>query len=230
MAENRITKRMVKHHWSYNWWKYLLLVFFCVAAVDVTFTMTAYRPPEEKKIEIYILNSYCDTAAMQAELEPLFFAAHPEQEELTILNINLASDDMYAAMQFSTYAAAQQGDVCLMPRSEVVKLSTDGAEYAFMDLTPYIESGVIDVQDIDLSAGRMKSSTGEEGIYAIPADSLYGLLAYGNDPAGSFLCIMDYNGNEDTSAAVLSLMIERYRTSRPEGYDGKAQQKQTALF
>ena len=230
MAENRITKKMVKNHWTYNWWKYLLLVFLCAAAVDVTFTMTAYRPPEEKKIEIYILNGYCDTSTMQAELEPLFFETHPDQEELSILNINLSGDDMYAAMQFSTYVAAQQGDVCLMPTSEVVKLTADGAEYAFMDLTHYIESGVIDVQDIDLTAGRMKSSTGEEGIYAIPADSLYGLLAYGNDPADSMLCIMDYNGNEETSAAVLNMMIERYRTPQPEGYDERTKQKQTALF
>ena len=230
MADNRITKKTIRHHWSYNWWKYLLLVLLCAGVVDVAFTVTAYRPPEDKKIEVYILNGYCDTSAMQAELEPLFFEAHPDQEELTILNINLTSDDMYAAMQFSTYAAAQQGDVCLMPLSEVVKLTEDGAEYAFMDLTPYIESGVIDVQDIDLTAGTMKSSTGEEGIYAIPADTLYGLLAYGNDPAGSLLCIMDYNGNDETSASVLNMLIERYRTPKPEGYDSKAQQKQTTLF
>lgn len=230
MAENRITKKALKHHWSYSWWKYLLLVFLCAAGVDVVFTMTAYRPPEEKKIELYMLNGYCDTTAMKEELDPLFFGAHPEQEELTILNINLAGDDMYAAMQFSTYVAAQQGDVCLMPVSEVQKLAADGAEYAFMDLAPYIESGVIDAQDIDLTPGTMKSSTGETGIYAIPADTLYGLLAYGNDPADSMLCVMDYNGNEQTSAAVLNLLIERYRTEKPEGYDEKPQQKQTVLF
>ena len=230
MAENRITKRMIRNHWTYNWWKYLLLVFLCAAGVDVAFAMTAYHPPEEKKIEIYILNGYCDTSTMQAELEPPFFETHPDQEELTILNINLTDGDIYASMQFSTYAAAQQGDVCLMPLSEVQKLTADGADYAFMDLTPYIESGMIDVQDIDLTAGRMKSSTGEESIYAIPADSLYGLLAYGNDPADSMLCIMDYNGNEETSAAVLDMLIERYRTPRPEGYGEKTQKDPTALF
>lgn len=224
MAENRITKKLIKHHWSYNWWKYLLLVFLCAAGVDVVFTMTAYRPPEEKKMEIYVLNGYCDTAAMQAELEPLFFEAHPEQEELTILNINLTGGDMYAAMQFSTYAAAQQGDVCLLPRSEVQKLAAEGAENAFMDLAPYIESGAIDVQDIDLIGGRMKNSEGKESIYAIPADSLYGLLAFGNDPADGMLCVMGYNGNEETSAAVVNMLIERYRAPKPEGYETKPQQ------
>lgn len=229
MEESRITKKVVRNHWTYNWWKYLLLVFLCTIGIDVLFTMTAYRPPEEKKIELYMLNGYCDTAAMQAELEPLFFEAHPEQEELTILNINLTSDDMYAAMQFSTYVAAQQGDVCLMPLSEVQRLTGDGAEYVFMDLTPYIESGAIDVQDIDLTPGMMKNSAGETGIYVIPADSLYGLLAYGTDPADSVLCIMDYNGNEETSAAVLNMLIERYRTEKPEDYDERKQQ-QTSLF
>lgn len=230
MAEKRITKKWLKHHWSYNWWKYLLLVFLCVCVVDVAFTMTAYRPPEEKKIEVYILNDYCDTITMKQDIEPLFFAEHPDQEELVVQNINLNGGDMYAAMQFSTYTAAQQGDVCLMPRSEAEKLAADGADYAFMELTPYIESGVIDVTDIDLSAGMMTSSTGEEGIYLIPADSLYGLLDYGNDPAGSVLCIMDYNGNEETSAAMLNLLLRQYRTQMPEGYETKTQESQSALF
>lgn len=228
MAEQRITKKSIKHHWTYSWWKYLLLVFLCCVSVNLVFTVTAYRAPEDKKIEIYMLNGYCDTSMMQAELEPLFFAAHPEQEELTILNINLANGDMYAPMQFSTYVASQQGDVCLMPRSEVQKLTADGAEYAFANLSPYIESGAIDVQDIDLTAGWMSSSTGELGVYAIPADSLYGLLAYGNDPADSMLCIMDYSGNEETAASVLSMLIEHYRTEMPEGYQSKT--KQTTLF
>lgn len=229
MADNRVTKKWIKHHWSYNWWKYLLLIFICVAAVDVTFTMTAYRPPEEKKIEVYVLNDFCDAPAMQAELSPLFFAAYPEQEEFTVANINLTGGDIYAPMQFSTYVAAQQGDVCLMPLSEVKKLTADGAEYAFMELTPYIESGVIDVEGIDLTGGMMKNSAGETGVYGIPADGLYGLLAYGNDPADSLLCVMDYSGNEEHAAAVIDMMLRRYRTEKPAGYDKKARQPQ-ALY
>ena len=230
MADNRVTKKWMKHHWSYNWWKYLLLAFVCAVTVDVAFTMTAYRPPEEKKIEVYVLNDFCNAVAMQEELSPLFFAAYPEQEEFTVLNINLTGGDLYAPMQFSTYVAAQQGDVCLMPRSEVDKLAADGAEYAFVELTPYIERGVIDAEGIDLSGGMMKRSTGEMGVYGIPADSLYGLLEYGNDPEDSLLCIMDYSGNEERAAGVIGLMLERYRTEKPEGYGGEARQTQTPLF
>lgn len=229
MGEKRITKKWLKNHWTYSWWKYVLLVFLCAVGVDLAMTMTAYRPPEEKKMEVYILNDFCNTEAMREELEPLFFAAHLEQEELTILNINLGAGDPYAPMQFSTYVAAQQGDVFLMPEAEVRKLAAEGADAVFMELTPYLESGVIDAQDIDLSAGMMRDSAGQTGLYAIPADSLYGLLPYGNDPTGSMLCIMGYNGNEETSAAMLNLLIERYRVEKPEGYD-EPSAEQTVLF
>ena len=46
---------------------------------------------------------------------------------------------------FRPDVAAQQGDLFLMPRSEMLKIASDGAEEAFVDLTEYIEGGVIDV-------------------------------------------------------------------------------------
>ncbi len=228
MAENRITKKWLKNHWHYSWWKYLLLICLCVAAVDVAFTMTAYRAPEEKKIEVYILNDYCDSIALKQDLEPLFFAAHPEQEELTVLNINLASDDMYASMQFSTYAAAQQGDVCLLPAGELAKLTAEGADHALLELTPYLDSGVINAKEIDLTRGVLRDSEGGTGVYAIPADTLRGFEKYGNDPSGSYLCILDYNGNDDTSAAVLNMLIEQYGAQAQDGWQQAAEN--TILF
>ena len=102
MTKNRMTKAWLKNHISYCWWKYLLMAVLCVVGVDVLFAVTQYRPPEEKKVEIYVLNDYAETEAMSQELEPLFFERCPDQEELTVLNINLGSDDMYARMQFTT--------------------------------------------------------------------------------------------------------------------------------
>lgn len=229
MADKRVTKRWLKNHWTYSWWKYLLSAVLCVMGVNLLFTATAYRPPEEKKVEIYVLNGYIDAAALQADLWPEFSAAYPDQEELTVMNINMVGGDMYAAMQFSAYVAAGQGDVCLLPLSEVGRMASDGAEYAFMELTPYIESGVIDVEGIDLSAGRMKDSGGVEGIYGIPADSLYGLYDFTNNPADSLLCIFDYNGNDDHSAAMLGMMLERYRTEKPETLEKTPEQKQEPM-
>lgn len=209
----------LKNHWRYSWWKYALLAVISVMGVDMLFAMTAYRPPEERKIELYVCNGYINAAEFQEALWPQILQRCPDQEELTVINIDLSGGDMYATMQFSTYIAAQQGDVCLLTESEFRKLTADGAEYAFMDLTPYIESGAIDLRGIDCSGYVYTNEAGQEGVYGVPADSLFGLLDFAHDPAGDVLCIMAYNGNDDNAAAVLDLLLERYQAEKPEGYD-----------
>lgn len=231
MSKNRITKAWLKNHISYSWWKYLLLAAVCVFGVDLLFAVTAYRPPEEKKVEVYILNSYVDAEAVRQEISPDFFERCPDQEELTVININIGGDDMYARMQFTTYAAAQQGDVYMLPIGEIQNLTQEGPD-VFVDLTPYIESGVIDTKGIDVSSGVMRRADGSEGIFTIPADTLYGLLDHGNDPAGSVLCLMSFGGNDDHAAQALNLLIEQYHTQKPEDYDQmhKQRQNRTTLF
>lgn len=226
MAEKRITRQLLKHHFSYSWWKYLIVIVVSILGVNVLFTTTAYRSPENKKIEVYVLNDFVTAHTMQEELWPLFHEQYPEQEELTVTNINLNGSDAYAYMQFSTYVAAQQGDVCIMPASEVHKLAASGADAAFLELSAYVESGAIDVKDIDLTRGRFRAENGKEGLYAIPADTLYGMLDHGNDPADSFLVIFGYGGNDEHAAAVANLMIDLYHREKPDGYD-ELHQKRT---
>lgn len=231
MAGKWLSRKRIYDYLTYSWWKYLALVVVSVMGVDLLFTMTAYRVPENRKVEVYVLNGYVDAERLHKELWPALLESYPDQEEMIVQNINIASGDMYAYMQFSTYVAAQQGDVCLMPASEVEKLASEGAEQAFLELTPFIESGVIDTGDIDLTDGRLRNSEGVEGLYAIPADSLYGLYALSNNPEDAMLCILAFSGNDEPSAAVLNTMIERYRTEKPEGYEPQgASSAQTVLF
>lgn len=222
MADNRITRKRLKNHFAYGWWKYLLCAFLCAMAVDMLFAMTAYRPPADKKIEMYLCSGYADAITFEQDMWPVLQEAYPEQEELTVLNIDISSGEMTAVMQFATYTAAQQGDVCLLPAGEVEKLTADGADNAFLDLTAYIESGVIDVSGIDLTAGTLPGASGEMGVYAIPADGLYGLLDYGCDPAGSMLCVMAYGGNLDTAAGFVGALIDALSAPMPEGYGREA--------
>lgn len=231
MIKDRMTKKWLKNHVAYSWWKYLLLCAACVFCVDVLFSMTAYRVPEEKKIEIYVLHDYVEASAMREELAPVFFERWPEQEELTVLSINIGSDDMYARMQFTTYAAAHQGDVYMMPFSEFRNLAAEEYE-AFVDLVPYIERGVIDVQDIDVSGCKVLNEDGTYSIYAIPSDTLYGMARHLNDPAGSVLCLTAFGGNVEHAAQVLNLMIEQYHGEKTEEYDQMRRERQqsAALF
>lgn len=230
MAQKRITKKWLKNHWIYSWWKYLLLGAVCVMGINILFTTTAYRAPDHKKIEVYVCNGYVDQKALQDRLEPAFFEQFPDQEELTVMNINLAANDMYVQMQFTTYLAAQQGDVLLLPEGQVYQLADAGADNAFLELSPYIESGVIDLEATGVKPLVLKDSEGNEGVYALEADSLYGLFELGNAPENSYLCLTGFCGNEDTAAGVLAMLIDMYQTEKPEGYDGQSDLAAVPMF
>ena len=205
-------KKRLKTHFLYSWWKYALALTLSLFGVSLAFDMTAYRSPEDKKTELYILNGYCDTEALQRDLWPLLQAECPEQEELTSMNINLLGDDVYVRMQYMTYIAAHQGDVFLMPEAEFRNLmSEEGAEQVYVELTPYIESGIIDPGDIDLTAGYAADSNGQTGLYAIPADSLTGFSKYLCNPEKSVLAIVSYGGNLDTAAHLIGIMLRALR-------------------
>lgn len=210
MADNRLTKKRLKNHFAYNWWKYALSAAVSAMLVSIVFAVTAYRPPAEKKVELYVLNGYIDTETFQRDFWPELQARKPEQEELTVLNINLTdSSNIYAPMQFSTYVAAQQGDLFLISRDEMRRITADGAQEALVELTGYLESGVIDAGGMDLKNGTLERGDGTTAVYAIPADTLTGLSQYGNDPKNSLLCIPMYTKNADSAAALIGLMLEK---------------------
>ena len=212
MANQRLTKKRLKNHWAYSWWKYALAAAVSAMLVSVVFAVTEYRPPDDKKVEFYVLNSYMDTETMQADFWPQLQAKKPEQEKLTVININLTdSSNIYAPMQFSTYVAAQQGDLFLISRDELLKITADGADEVLVELTDYLESGAIDAQDIDLVKGTLDRGDGTTAVYAIPADTLTGLSQYGNNPKDSLLCIPQYTQNADSAAALIELMLEKLR-------------------
>ncbi|MBP3427982.1 MAG: hypothetical protein J6M47_06945 [Clostridia bacterium] len=227
MDGKRMDKHTLKNHWHYSWWKYALLCAIGFFGVNILFTVTAYRVPEEKKIELYVCSSYVDSIKLQEFLWPMILEASPEQEELLVASINLTDTDPYTRMQFTTYTAAQQGDVLILPRSEFQSMASDGAEYAFVNLQPYIDSGRLSVDGIDLSAGVLKNTAGQEGIYGIPVSSLYGLIDYNCDPWGGILCVTSYSMNEENAVLTADLLMDTMSTEKPEGYDEMHNQSET---
>ena len=219
MADNRITKHRLKNHWAYSWWKYALMAVCVIFGVNMLFTVTAYRPPEYKKVELYLCKGWADTEQAYADLWPVLLETAPDQEELTVMNIDITASDYYTVMQFSTYMAAQQGDILLIPKSEVKKYAADDAWGTFADLTPYLESGALNADGLDLSSVTFTGPEGETGVFGIPADTLYGLIDYGVDPGDSVFVITAYSGNEETSVSFLQAMLELYQTEKPENYD-----------
>lgn len=54
------------------------------------------------------------------------------------------------------------------------QITSDGAQESLVELTPYLESGAIDAEDIDLAKGTLDRGDGTTAAYAIPADTLTG--------------------------------------------------------
>lgn len=234
--DTRITKSKLKNHWHYCWWKYLAAVVICGLLTDMVFAMTRYQPPANKKIELYLCNGYAEATMVHDALWPKLQEAAPDQELLSVVNINLQGDDMYSNMQFTTYIGAQQGDVLLLPAASVKKLAGEGADGAYLELSEFIEAGLIDVGDLDLSSGMLSEEDGGVGLYAIPADTLYGLTEANCDPAGGYLVIMGYTMNPENAARTIDLLFDLYQTEKPDWYDAMRQSKdaeaaaQTQLF
>ena len=49
-----VNGRTLRQHFTYNWWKYLLVIACGIFLVDLLFTVTAPRTPEDKKVEFYV--------------------------------------------------------------------------------------------------------------------------------------------------------------------------------
>jgi len=145
----------VRNHLRYQGWLYLL---FCVLAFGLTslvYTQTAYRPPQDRRIDLYIRSSSAELEQVNAFLEPVWRQAVPEMELVNAVLLMSAggANDYYADMQLVTYIAAAEGDIYMLPSSEFKRFASQGA---FVALDDAIRDGRVDVSNLSLAAGLVK--------------------------------------------------------------------------
>ncbi len=215
MVDNRITRARMRHHFTYNAWKYALLVALAVFGWDLIYNMTAYRPPANKKLDIYILAPSADVERMSADLNAELRAAFPDQEAFNFLAIALGSgdqEDPYAQMQFSTYVSAHEGDVFLMPWSRFRQYG--GAEGGlFLPLDEFVASGTLELAGIDTSAGRLPSPDGGSALYGVPAATQKGLEQYRVDSSDMLWSVAAYSRNQENAVRLVSWLMKRFDES-----------------
>lgn len=227
MVDNHFSKKRIKHHFAYAAWKYVLLAVVCVVSWDLVYNMTRYQAPPEKRVHIYILQAGADVEALETDWKERIAEAFPDMEEMQFFQIGVTKQEDYTVvMQLAAYMAAQQGDVFFTPSYKYTDYA-GGENGVFMPLEELIEQGAIDVTGLDLESAKARSEEGEEHIYGIPADGLYGLLQYGIDPADTFLSIPYYSGNPENAAKMIDFLIREFSTEKPEGYDEYRAQKET---
>ena len=206
-----INKTTLKHHFTYSWWKYLCVFAAVIVIVWMPFD-TIFRPriPEEKKISIYIYG-YADTEKLNARMEEVRVNELPDMEEMSSLMLSV--DETYGPMQLTTYIAAGEGDLYLLPREEFLSLASGGVFQALEDDAELM--AVFDEAGVDLRRGwRSNSETGETHLYGIPVNFLPGLSRYCYVENG-FLSVFVRNGNEENVRTFL-LALVREMINEPE--------------
>ena len=202
-----ITKARLKHHLTYNLWKYALVLIFSLLGWNLIYTTTAYRPPENKKVDVYISASSGDQDAMDAYLENIRQTEMPDMEQMQCVMMNtVAAGDYYGTMQLATYIMAGEGDIYLLAKDTFISYAGQGA---MLPLEEYVENGQLDTRGLDVERGwRVESETGERHLFGIPAESLTGLSQYGmTNLKDTYLCIIAANGNTENAVKLLDILI-----------------------
>lgn len=196
-----LTGQALKHHFSYNWWKYLLVIVLCIFVTDLLFTVTAYHAPENKKVEFYIYG-YTNGDRMDEYMESVHLDRMSDMEEMTC--VMLMNDEMYGPMQLTTYMAAGEGDLYLLPKSEFVSYAGSGYFIPLED-DPELMS-IFDSAGISLQSGwRRNTETQETHLFGIPLNALPGLTSYCYAEDG-YLGIFVNNGNDENVLKFLRIL------------------------
>lgn len=201
-----LTKERLRHHLTYNSWKYLLLVAICVMGWNLLYTTTAYRPPAEKTVDVYLCSGYGDQEALNAYLENIRLTEMSDMEQMQSIFLSLTNDDYYGAMQLATYVMAGEGDVYLLQKEDFVNYASQGALIA---LEPYIEEGALDTKDLDISGGwRNNAEIGEKHLYGIPAKGFTGMDQFGvGSLEDMYWCVLVTGGNDANAVKLLNILV-----------------------
>ena len=221
-----LTWKDIRNHLQYSFWKYLLIFVLSFGLWNLLYAQTAYRPPQDKRIDIYIQAAGADQDKVNEFLKPIWKASVPQEElvRAVLLISSGGESDYYGNVQLTTYIAAGEGDIYMLTLQDFKRLAGQGA---FIDLEPLINQGRLQVDQLSLEAGRVALTeineigdiyaTGTTAQYGIPAFELYGFAAdLQIDNRNLVLAIAVNSGNEEDSTTLMNALIQRTLAPKPD--------------
>lgn len=234
MPNIKITKERIKNHLHYGKWVYLAIAVICWFLGDLLFTMTEYRPPDEREVTVEVVcANYVDQDALTSSAAWALAAGQAFDETLEKVEITAiaysgdAEKDIYGAQKFTVMVAAGQGDIYLLPKSLFAMLWAQGG---IVPLDTYVETGILKTDGLDLSETTLgapvqpggpeseivEDEAGDKHLYGIPLTDLPGLTAAGYPRETAYAVVMAYGKNPETSAFVLQNLIDQWREPTQE--------------
>lgn len=218
-----VNKETIRQHLAYSTWKYAVLLIVAVFGWNLVYTMTAYRSPEDKRIDVYIQSVTVTPEIVDEFLKPIWESAVPEME--TVQSATLSVGDEYTTtMQITTYVAAGEGDIYLLTEEYFKQLASQGA---LLELDALVEQGMLDVSGIDTAAGcvtvpsaydeKDNPTAYERHLFGVPLQSLYGFMTEAQiDNRSLYAAIMINNQNDENVIPFFNAFIQAGRGEKPD--------------
>ena len=213
-------KARLRNQLSYDIWKYLLVIALCWFGWDLLYTQTAYRSPQDKRIDVYMMSATTSDESVSAFLKPLWESAVPDMELVEGVTLLPGSaDDYISSMNLTVKMAAAEGDIYMLPQ-DVFK--TSALNGFFVPLDSYIAEGRIDISGLEVDRARLTLVDKETGkattaLYVIPTDTLYGFMdGMQYDNRNAVMAIAVNSGNEENTVTFFNALLQAGRGEKPE--------------
>ena len=204
-----ITLKRLQQHWQYNWWKYALLVCISLLGWNLIYSMTAYRPPQEKVVDVYIYG-YSIDEGLQEYLDTVRTEKMTDMEQMDAVVIT--PDETYGGMVLSTRFAANEGEVYILPKTYFQNYASQGWFLELEGMEGLVEK--LEGEDVNLERSwRMNTETGERHLYGIPLSALPGLAAHVVCDEEAWVCLSASGRNDANAYRLLELMVNDLLTA-----------------
>lgn len=214
MDSMKITKDRIRNHFEYSWWKYVLFAILAVFGWNLVYTTTAYRPPKDKKLDVYFVTSSIPSEQLDGLREGILVRFAELEDAYCHSIVYTDSDNYYGSIQLTTYMGAQEGDVYILTRERFDTLRQSGT---FLPLDEAIADGQLRLGEIDVSGETTTDEYGTVGVFGIPATALYGMMeAFAVDNRDLVLCVPIYSQNQPVAIGFIDWFIETMRAPKPD--------------
>lgn len=217
-----VTKDNLKTHFTYGLWKYILLAVLAIGGWSIIYTVTAYRSPQDKRIDLYVQTATTSSEIIDHFIEPIWKETVPEMETVSSV-VMIPTGDYSADMQLFTYIAVGEGDIYFLTEESFKNFASQGA---FLPLEEMVESGVIAVADVDLTKGYVAMQQYDENdvpissvrhLYGIPLESFYGFMnEIQLDNRSLYAAVMVRNQNDENVIPFFNALLQAGRGEKAE--------------
>lgn len=211
--ETPVTKKRLHDHFTYCWWKYGLLVILAFMGWSIIYSVTAYRPPEEKKVIVGVYSAGSDStlAAYMQEVQRIHLPDMEKVEPMYIL-----PDEAYGEMILMTRIAANECDIYVLPSAEFQNWASQGACQPLEEVMPEL---IADLEEAGISlsrARRLNSQIDEKHIYGIPCKDLPGADSMlWTDTSDMYICLFHDTGNDDNVIKFMDVFVRDLMNEPP---------------